>query len=255
MTATNVLENTAATFDTTSWTLVDALSGDDDALRNRAMEELVRTYWPPIYAFIRRRGIRRSDAADLTQAFFTHKVFERHLFERADASRGRLRSLLCKSVERFVVNERGRASERLARLAVPEDAVELEERLLREADDEDVTAAFDRRWALSVLHETLRRVASDLRAEGRDGHWRAFEDRCINPSTMGGAPTPYETLAPMLGFKTQALVGAAVQMVKGRVNQTLRQVVAETVCAAEAGDVEGEVADVIRLLGVSSRIA
>jgi len=37
---------------------------------DRALEELCRTYWFPLYAYVRRRGHTKEDAEDLTQAFF-----------------------------------------------------------------------------------------------------------------------------------------------------------------------------------------
>jgi hypothetical protein len=35
-----------------------------------ALEKLCRTYWRPIYGFVRRQGARTEDAEDLTQGFF-----------------------------------------------------------------------------------------------------------------------------------------------------------------------------------------
>ena len=88
-----LLPDTHAVFAKTSWTLIDAIRGGDDARRADAIEKLTTIYWPPVYAFIRRAGHSRDEAADLAQHFFTEKVLKRDLFVAADASRGKLRSL------------------------------------------------------------------------------------------------------------------------------------------------------------------
>ena len=36
----------------------------------RALEELCRTYWYPLYAYVRRRGFESHEAEDLTREFF-----------------------------------------------------------------------------------------------------------------------------------------------------------------------------------------
>jgi RNA polymerase sigma-70 factor (ECF subfamily) len=60
----------AAQFATTHWSTV--LAAGDSALpgSREALERLCRTYWYPLYAFVRRKGHSPEDAKDLTQAFF-----------------------------------------------------------------------------------------------------------------------------------------------------------------------------------------
>ncbi len=59
-------------FATTHWSLVIAARpGEASETRaRRALEELCRAYWYPLYAFVRYRGYSSDDAQDLTQAFF-----------------------------------------------------------------------------------------------------------------------------------------------------------------------------------------
>src|SRR5258705_13847626 len=52
-------------FQTTHWSVVLAA-----AEAHAALEQLCRTYWYPLYAFIRREGCKADEAQDLTQAFF-----------------------------------------------------------------------------------------------------------------------------------------------------------------------------------------
>jgi hypothetical protein len=63
-------------FVTTHWSLVGAAKpGEVNRTRAReALEELCRTYWYPLYAFVRSRGYSAADAQDLTQAFFAQII-------------------------------------------------------------------------------------------------------------------------------------------------------------------------------------
>jgi len=56
-------------FTTTQWSLVLEAQGESPEAQ-KALEKLCRTYWRPVYSFIRRQGTRTEDAEDLTQGFF-----------------------------------------------------------------------------------------------------------------------------------------------------------------------------------------
>ena len=83
----------AAGFPATHWTLVRAIQGGSEEESARAMEELCKGYWYPIYAFLRRSGRGVHDAEDLTQAFF-HRLITEEAIQSARQSEGRLRSWL-----------------------------------------------------------------------------------------------------------------------------------------------------------------
>jgi hypothetical protein len=59
-----------AAFTTTHWSVVLEAQGQSPAAQEAALEKLCRTYWRPIYYFVRRQGARTEDAEDLTQGFF-----------------------------------------------------------------------------------------------------------------------------------------------------------------------------------------
>src|SRR6266513_1268839 len=56
-------------FTTTHWSVVLEAQGESPAA-HEALEKLCRTYWRPIYAFLRRQGVSPEEAEDLTQGFF-----------------------------------------------------------------------------------------------------------------------------------------------------------------------------------------
>ena len=98
----------AAHFDSTRWTVVleaaqSRVPGAPDALAR-----LCARYWQPLYGFARRRGYRPEDAQDLVQGFLAHLI-ERRALRRVDRSKGRFRSFLLASFQKFKANEPRRA--------------------------------------------------------------------------------------------------------------------------------------------------
>ena len=77
-------------FASTHWSVVLAVARADPARRTEALDRLCRTYWEPLYAYIRRGGYEIHDAQDLTQSFFA-LVLDKHVIEAADPERGRFR--------------------------------------------------------------------------------------------------------------------------------------------------------------------
>lgn len=72
----------AGRFATTRWSLVVAAGTPDEPDSHAALTELCSTYWPPLYAYVRKRGNSAEDARDLTQEAFVHA------FRRLDSFRG-----------------------------------------------------------------------------------------------------------------------------------------------------------------------
>ncbi len=95
-------------FTTTHWSVV-LLAGQADSLQaSEALEKLCRTYWYPLYVYVRRQGNSPEDAQDLTQIFFS-RLLEKDYFAKADRDRGKFRTFLLRSLKNFLVNEWKRA--------------------------------------------------------------------------------------------------------------------------------------------------
>ena len=96
-------ESSSIRFATTIWGQVLA-AGDEQASEHEvALESVCQRYWPPIYAYLRKKGHSPDEAKDLTQAFFEF-LLEHHTLTRADPARGRFRSFLLTVLENFVSN-------------------------------------------------------------------------------------------------------------------------------------------------------
>src|SRR5690348_9918432 len=84
-------------FNTTHWSVVLAAGDVASTNAHAALEELCRTYWFPLYAYVRRSGRTPEEAQDLTQEFFL-RLIEKQSIRMADASRGKFRTFLLTSL-------------------------------------------------------------------------------------------------------------------------------------------------------------
>src|ERR1041385_6743159 len=94
----------ASAFATTHWSVVLSAADGGSPESAAALEALCRSYWHPLYAFVRRRGYSPHDAQDLTQAFFG-RLLEKGMVRGVDRSKGKFRSFLLASLEHFLANE------------------------------------------------------------------------------------------------------------------------------------------------------
>ena len=62
---------TGRTFQTTLWTDIWNVGSKNDAMRQSSLENLLKSYWKPVYCYIRHQGHDNEQAKDLTQGFFT----------------------------------------------------------------------------------------------------------------------------------------------------------------------------------------
>src|SRR5881394_1522025 len=94
----------AGVFATTHWSVVVEAANSQSPEAASAMEQLCRTYWYPLYAFVRRKGHNHEDTRDLTQAYFA-KFLEKRFLKSVDADLGKFRTFLLTSMTHFLANE------------------------------------------------------------------------------------------------------------------------------------------------------
>ena len=159
----------AVAFTTTHWSLVLTAQGESPAAY-AALEELCRTYWWPLYAYVRRQGYSAEEAQDLTQGFFA-LLLERRDLETARKEKGRLRSYLLTSLKHFLTNDRSRAmaiKRGGGKRLIPLDAFRERDRTAFEpTDSESADRIYERHWALTVLDQVLARLRDEYRAAGK----------------------------------------------------------------------------------------
>ena len=220
-------EDSRAEFEATPWSMLEALRGGDEALAARVESRLAMMYWPAIFACLRRQGRNRHDAAEITQDFFVNVVLGRGIIRSAVKEKGRLRSLIRVALRNYCI-DRVRHMKRLDRMVtLSEDQIDREERLLTEETAADAEAAFDRRWALSMVEAALDRAEAHFRRAGKSRHWELYDATTLRRATRNVRSPRIEDLARDLGFASAGDARAALQVVRERVQAIVAATVAE----------------------------
>ena len=232
-----------AAFTTTHWSVVLDAQGESPAAQE-ALEKLCRTYWRPIFAFLRREGRPSAEAEDITQGFFA-QLLERRSLDAVRKEKGRLRSYLLGALKYFLADEQRRsmAIKRGSGLRpIPLEELRADERIEMEPSD-PMTAEmiYERRWALTVLE----RVLSRLKEEYLAAHNAALFDslKQLLPDEPG-SPSQAE-MATQLSM-TENAVRQAFYRFRQRYQSILREEIAHTV--ATPGDIEDELRHLIAVI-------
>jgi RNA polymerase sigma factor (sigma-70 family) len=231
------------TFATTHWSLVLAAQGES-AAAHEALEKLCRTYWPPLYAFVRRRGYSHEEAEDLTQGFFA-VLLERRDFDTLRAEKGRLRSYLLVSLKHFLADEKQRAAaikRGSGRPVIPLEDLHIGVEFDVEPSD-PLTAEriYERRWALTLLDQVFQQLGEEY----RKGDKAALFDwlKQLLPDEPE-APSQAE-IAIKMGM-TENAVNQAFHRFRQRYHSLLREEIAHTVAMPK--DVEDELRYLVSVL-------
>lgn len=231
-------------FVTTRWSVVLSARDKASAGSEEALETLCRTYWYPIYAFVRGSGYSPADAQDLTQEFFARLLAKDYL-KAVTPGKGRFRTFLRMVLKRFLIHEWERVRAQKRGGAQPHLAFDTslaEERF--QVDRQGALAPdrlYDRRWALALLDEAMTRLEHEYHALEK-----ASELSHLKPHlTSGRGEIPYLELASALGT-TEGAARVAVHRLRKRFREVFRELVADTVATPE--EVEAELRDVLEAL-------
>jgi RNA polymerase sigma-70 factor (ECF subfamily) len=159
-----------ARFATTHWSTVLRAGNPTTPGSCEALEKLCRTYWYPLYVFVRRKGYSPEDAKDLTQSFF-ERFLEKHYLKDVLAEKGHFRSFLLTALQRFLADQfdRSTAAKRGGGLPIFSlEAVQAEAQFDQAAASlQTPEALFDRAWAETVLQNSLERLRAEYEAAGQ----------------------------------------------------------------------------------------
>jgi RNA polymerase sigma-70 factor (ECF subfamily) len=230
-------------FATTRWSVVLTAQGRS-AAADAALETLCRTYWLPLYAFIRREGYDMEEAKDLTQEFFA-RWLERRDFDAAQREKGRLRSYLLVSLKHFLTNERNKV--RATKRGRGQPLISLEEIIEQQRFQlepfEALTAdeIYERQWATTVLDQVLARLEADYRGSGRG---QLFDYLKVLLTDEPGRLSQGE-IGEKLGM-TENAVKQSFHRLRLQYREILREEIAHTV--ATSSEVEDELRHLIAVL-------
>jgi RNA polymerase sigma-70 factor (ECF subfamily) len=234
-------------FHTTHWTEVFDARSHDEPTRLTALGHLLGSYWKPVYCYLRRKGWGHQDARDLTQGFFHEAVLGKGLIQKADRTRGRFRTFLLKSLERYAANVH-RA--RVAKQRMPEGGfVSLNG--IEESTVPDMpkfaspSELFDYAWASALLDQVLAELREECRQTGKTTHWKVFRARVLAPIMEDSVPLTLNSLCRKHRIPDAIKASNMIVTVKRRFQALLRRHVRQLV------DSDREVYEEIRhLMGI-----
>jgi RNA polymerase sigma-70 factor (ECF subfamily) len=230
-------------FATTHWSVVLS-AGDVHGLKaSEALEKLCRTYWRPLYSYVRRQGRGPEDAQDLTQAFFA-KLLEKNFWARADRTKGRFRSFLLTALRQFLSDERDRA--RTVKRGGGFSFISFDEEVGEEHFAESLNLSseqqFERQWALTVLQQARAALQQECVASGKS----ALYQRVNLLGDQKESSIPYAAIAQDLGMSVSA-IKSAVSRLRERYGELVREEVAHTV--SSPAEVDSEIRHLLSVIG------
>ncbi len=192
-----------------------------------ALEKLCRTYWHPLYAYVRRCGHSVHDAQDLTQEFLAG-LLQRKGLAGLRPEKGRFRAFLLASLKHFLADQRDRERAQKRGGGVPVlslDDLTAEARYQLEPRDElTPDRAFERRWAYTLLEQVLVLLRGEFVLADKGPLFEA-----LRPFLVGEAQgVSYSEVAARLGL-TEAAAKMTVTRMRRRYRELLRAEVAHTV--------------------------
>ena len=222
-------------FNETHWTTVLA-AGQKNSQAKEALQKLCRTYWYPLYVFVRRQGHGKHDAEDLTQEFFA-RLLTRDDLATVDREKGKFRSFLLASMKHFLANEWDKAQAKKrggGKQILSINVQDFESKYAMEpAHAITPDKLYDRRWAMTVLEQVMAKLRKEMRAEGKMDQ---FEQMKIFLAGSKG-DVHYSKVAENLGI-SEIAVKTAVHRLRKRYRGLLIAEIADTVETQQ--DVEQE---------------
>lgn len=214
-------------FTTTHWTMVLNARDQDSPQAAAALEKLCRTYWYPLYTYVRRQGNDEDSAKDLTQEFFARLVHKNRL-DHVQREKGRFRSFLLTSLKNFLSDEwdKARAQKRgggQPLLSLDDDTAEDRYRL-EPADSVTPDKLYEQRWALTLLDQAKARLKEEYAQAGKANSYERL--RVFESGDPGGST--YAEIAAELGL-TERAVKSAAHRLRQRYGELVREEVAHTV--------------------------
>jgi RNA polymerase sigma-70 factor (ECF subfamily) len=223
-------------FATTHWSVVLAAGRRHSPQADRALEKLCRTYWFPLYAYVRRHGHNKEDAEDSVQAFFARFLKKNHLGD-LNAEHGRFRAFLLAALKHFLINEWKHGARLKRGGGVPPLSLDWQtaDTKFQVADSREPSPdqAFDREWALALLAKVIERLQAECNDDGRAEQFAQLKIFL----TAGKGEGSHAAAAQALGMNETA-VRVAVHRLRKRYRELLREEIAQTL--ADPAQVDAE---------------
>jgi DNA-directed RNA polymerase specialized sigma24 family protein len=222
-------------FATTHWTVVMAAGRGSSLEAEAALEELCRTYWFPLYVYVRRQTPTREDAEDLTQAFFA-RFLEQNYLEKLTSQKGKFRAFLLAALKHFLANEWDRAKSQKRGGGVMLLSLDWQDANARyqiePVDNLSPDKLYDRAWAVTLLTRVLARLRDENATEDKASLFEQLKGFLM----VGTSAIPYGEAAARLAL-SEGAVRVAVHRLRRRYRELLRLEISQTLAdSAQIGE-------------------
>ena len=216
--------------------MVISAQKDNSEERSRALEQICRTYWHPVYAYARKRSFNPQDAEDITQGFFAY-LLQTEGFGKVHERKGKLRTFLLVSVRNFMTNEwakrqtqkRGGGAQVLSI-----DLKDAEEHIcLEPVDNLTPEAIFERHWTTTILQTVMDRLEGAFKSEGKGELFHSLKEFLA----LGRGERTHREVGVELGMSESA-IRVAVHRMRKRYGELLLEEISGTLGPGESAEAE-----------------
>ena len=235
-------------FLTTRWADIRNARTSDRVRQREIIGRLISNYWKPVYCYLSHKGYANAAAKDMTQSFFDEIVLGRDLFDRADQSKGRFRSLLLTALNHYITSVY--RHEAAAKRRPKDGMVSLDDfdgvPLAARAKVMSPDNAFTYIWASILLQEVVNEVEQKCSADEQKLHWHLFCARVLEPAMNGTAPEPLAVICGTLGIEDPSKGANMIVTIRRKFQAAIKNRVRQYVDSDE--EVEQEIHDLMKIL-------
>lgn len=225
----------------TRWSLIARARDLDPDVQRQALGELFRAYLPALRThLVRRYRLSGEQAEEIVQGFLIEKAIERDLFSTAAKDKGRLRSLVLRSLQHYFIDWVRKENRKGRRLN--------EYELVADVSSPESVNDFTCEWARQVLNESMARMRAECKQKGKQSIWLLFEARILTPVLENKPPLGYEALVTRFGFSSPEQAANALVTAKRHFRRVLESVIAQY---ASDEEVEEEIGELFRVLAAA----
>ncbi|MEM7385258.1 MAG: hypothetical protein AAF514_09965 [Verrucomicrobiota bacterium] len=224
----------------TRWSLIANAKSGSDTQANRALNEICRVYWNPLYLSLRNTGLSKQDAEDRTQAFILCLI-ERQSLASVGPENGRLRTFLKASLTKFnnsawrreYAQKRGGGKN-----PVP---IDLDWNEPDPGSTVDPFQDFDRHWAIALLKSVFDRLETHYERKNKGDLYQSIKGCLEGDGKYEGG----EEAAKRLNMSPEG-VRSAVFQIRRKFRDYVKEEIADTCSSPE--EAREELAYLCRML-------